>query len=49
MLYAAFVGSPTEASVLPAVVGEDKGRGSLHLSEREVVGFVWSALEPLPS
>jgi hypothetical protein len=49
MLYAADVGSPTEASVLRAVVGEDEGRASLQRSDHEVVGFVRSALQPLPS
>jgi AcrR family transcriptional regulator len=46
MLYTAVVGSLTEASVLNAVVGQDKGRASLHRREREVVAFVRSALEP---
>jgi hypothetical protein len=46
MLYTAVVGSLTEASVLRAVVGEDKGRQSLRLREREVQAFVRSALEP---
>jgi AcrR family transcriptional regulator len=46
MLYTAVVGSLTEASVLNAVVGEDKGRASLHRREREVVAFVRSALQP---
>jgi AcrR family transcriptional regulator len=46
MLYTAVVGSLTEASVLNAVVGEDKGRASLHRREREVVAFVRSALVP---
>jgi TetR/AcrR family transcriptional regulator len=45
-LYTAVVGSLTEASVLRAVVGEDKGRQSLKRREREVVGFVRSALSP---
>ena len=40
------VGSLTEASVLRAVVGEDKGRQSLRLREREVQSFVRSALQP---
>src|SRR5919201_2102136 len=40
MLYTAVVGSLTEASVLNAVVGEDKGRQSLRMREKEVVGFV---------
>jgi AcrR family transcriptional regulator len=46
MLYTAVVGSLTEASVLNAVVGKDKGRASLHRREREVIGFVRSALQP---
>jgi len=46
LLYTAVVGSLTEASVLNAVVGEDKGRASLHRREREVVAFVRSALAP---
>jgi AcrR family transcriptional regulator len=45
-LYTAVVGSLTEASVLRAVVGEDKGRASLRRREREVVAFVRSALVP---
>jgi AcrR family transcriptional regulator len=45
-LYTAVVGSLTEASVLRAVVGEDRGRASLHRREREVVAFVRSALVP---
>jgi AcrR family transcriptional regulator len=45
-LYTAVVGSLTEASVLRAVVGEDKGRASLRRREREVVGFVRNALAP---
>jgi uncharacterized protein YciI len=40
MLYTAVVGSLTEASVLNAVVGEDKGRQSLRMREREVQAFV---------
>ena len=40
MLYTAVVGSLTEASVLNAVVGEDKGRQSLRMREREVQSFV---------
>ncbi len=43
-LYTAVVGSLTEASVLRAVVGADKGRASLHRREREVISFVRSAL-----
>jgi len=46
MLYTAVVGSLTEASVLNAVVGEDKGRQSLRMREREVQAFVRSALQP---
>jgi AcrR family transcriptional regulator len=46
MLYTAVVGSLTEASVLNAVVGKDKGRASLHRREREVIAFVRSALQP---
>lgn len=45
-LYTAVVGSLTEASVLRAVVGEDKGRASLRRREREVVAFVRNALSP---
>jgi TetR/AcrR family transcriptional regulator len=45
-LYTAVVGSLTEASVLRAVVGEDKGRASLRRREKEVVAFVRSALVP---
>ncbi|HWO71530.1 MAG TPA: TetR family transcriptional regulator [Actinomycetota bacterium] len=45
-LYTAVVGSLTEASVLRAVVGEDKGRASLRRREREVVAFVRAALAP---
>jgi len=45
-LYTAVVGSLTEASVLRAVVGEDKGRASLRRREKEVVSFVRSALVP---
>jgi hypothetical protein len=46
MLYTAVVGSLTEASVLNAVVGEDKGRASLRRRERELQAFVRSALQP---
>jgi TetR/AcrR family transcriptional regulator len=46
-LYTAVVGSLTEASVLRAVVGEDKGRASLRRREKEVVAFVRSALVPI--
>ncbi|MGH2652111.1 MAG: hypothetical protein ACRDHK_12995, partial [Actinomycetota bacterium] len=45
-LYTAVVGSLTEASVLSAVVGPDKGRASLHRREREVIAFVRGALTP---
>jgi TetR/AcrR family transcriptional regulator len=45
-LYTAVVGSLTEASVLRAVVGEDKGRASLRRREKEVAAFVRSALIP---
>ena len=43
-LYTAVVGSLTEASVLNALVGPQKGRASLHRREREVVAFVRGAL-----
>jgi len=45
-LYTAVIGSLTEASVLRAVVGEDKSRTALKMREREVVRFVRSALTP---
>jgi AcrR family transcriptional regulator len=45
-LYTAVVGSLTEASVLAAVVGADKGRASLRRREREVLAFVRAALRP---
>ncbi len=45
-LYTAVVGSLTEASVLAAVVGPQKGRASLHRREREVIAFVRGALAP---
>jgi len=45
-LYTAVVGSLTEASVLNAVVGPQKGRASLRRREREVVSFVRGALAP---
>ena len=45
-LYTAVVGSLTEASVLRAMVGEDKSRASLRRREREVVAFVRAALAP---
>ena len=47
-LYTAVVGSLTEASVLRAMVGEDKSRASLRRREREVVTFVRNALQPAP-
>ena len=46
-LYTAVVGSLTEASVLNAIVGAQKGRASLHRREREVVAFVRGALQPV--
>ena len=46
-LYTAVVGSLTEASVLAAVAGPQRGRASLHLREREVVAFVRGALLPV--
>jgi TetR/AcrR family transcriptional regulator len=45
-LYTAVVGSLTEASVLRAMLGEDKSRVSLRRREREVVAFVRGALQP---
>ena len=45
-LYTAVVGSLTEAAVLNAVVGEQKGRASLRRREREVTMFVRAALAP---
>jgi AcrR family transcriptional regulator len=45
-LYTAVVGSLTEASVLSAVVGRQKGRASLRRREREVVAVVRAALAP---
>jgi len=45
-LYTAVVGSITEAGVLRAVVGEDKGRTALKRREREVISFVRNALAP---
>ena len=45
-LYTAVIGSITEAGVLRAVVGEDKGRTALKRREREVIAFVRSALAP---
>ena len=47
-LYTAVIGSLTEASVLAAVVGADKGRASLRRREKEVVAFVRAALQPSP-
>jgi TetR/AcrR family transcriptional regulator len=47
-LYTAVIGSLTEASVLNAVVGADKGRASLRRREKEVVAFVRAALQPSP-
>jgi TetR/AcrR family transcriptional regulator len=43
-LYTAVVGSLTEAGVLRAVVGEDKGRMALRRREQEVIAFVRNAL-----
>lgn len=43
-LYTAVVGSITEAGVLRAVVGEDRGRLALHRREEEVLRFVRGAL-----
>ncbi|HXF57566.1 MAG TPA: TetR/AcrR family transcriptional regulator [Actinomycetota bacterium] len=43
-LYTAVVGSITEAGVLRAVVGEDRGRLALHRREQEVLRFVRGAL-----
>jgi len=45
-LYTAVVGSITEAGVLRAVVGEDRGRMALRRREEEVLAFVRSALSP---
>ncbi len=45
-LYTFVVGSLSEASVLRAVVGEDRGRASLRRREREVLRFVRAALAP---
>jgi len=45
-LYTAVVGSLTEASVLRAWVGENKGRASLRRREKEVVAFVRNAVAP---
>ncbi len=46
-LYTAVVGSLTEASVLNAVVGPSKSRASLRRREKEVVGFVRAAMQPV--
>lgn len=43
-LYTAVVGSITEAGVLRAVVGEDRGRMALRAREQEILGFVRNAL-----
>ncbi len=48
-LYTAVVGSLTEASVLRAMLGENKSRVSLRRREREVVTFVRGALQPTPA
>jgi TetR/AcrR family transcriptional regulator len=45
-LYTAVVGSITEAGVLRAVVGEDRGRTALRRREQEVLSFVRNALAP---
>jgi len=45
-LYTAVIGSITEAGVLRAVVGEDRGRMALQRREREVLNFVRNALTP---
>lgn len=45
-LYTAVVGALTEASVLHAVVGNDRGRASLKRRERETLAFVRAALRP---
>jgi TetR/AcrR family transcriptional regulator len=45
-LYTAVVGSITEAGVLRAVMGPDRGRIALRRREREVLAFVRSALAP---
>ena len=46
-LYTAVVGSLTEASVLNAVVGPSKSRASLRRREKEVIGFVRAAMQPV--
>jgi hypothetical protein len=43
-LYTAVVGSITEAGVLRAVAGPDRGRLALRRREEEVIAFVRSAL-----
>ncbi len=43
-LYTAVIGSITEAGVLRAVVGDDKGRTALKRREREVIAFVRNAM-----
>ena len=48
-LYTAVVGSLTEASVLNAMVGPSKSRASLRRREKEVVGFVRAAMQPVES
>ena len=45
-LYTAVVGALTEASVLHAVVGDDKSRASLKKREIETLAFVRAALRP---
>ena len=45
-LYTAVVGALTEASVLHAVVGDDRGRASLKRRELETLAFVRAALRP---
>ena len=45
-LYTAVIGSLTEAGVLRAVVGEDKGRMALRRREQEVLAFIRNALAP---
>lgn len=47
-LYTAVVGSLTEASVLRAMVGEERSRASLRRRERETLAFVRAALRPEP-
>ena len=45
-LYTAVVGSLTEASVLRAMVGEERSRAALRRRERETIAFVRAALRP---